>query len=106
MPGMMDTVLNLGLNDRALEGIAAITQNPRFAKDAYRRFIAMFGSIVAQVPRERFEHALDALKASRHAAHDTELTTEDLAGLVETFKGIYREATGEDFPQEPRTQLR
>jgi pyruvate,orthophosphate dikinase len=105
MPGMMDTVLNLGLNDRSVEGLAARTDNPRFAYDSYRRFIQMFGDVVAEVGKEHFEQALSAMKAARGVQQDVDLTADDLRELVGTFKAIYREHRGEDFPQEPRAQL-
>ena len=105
MPGMMDTVLNLGLNDESVEGLAARTSNPRFAYDSYRRFIQMFGDVVSGVEKDHFEQALEALKRERGAAVDTDLGADDLRGLVETYKGIYRERRGEPFPQEPRAQL-
>jgi len=108
MPGMMDTVLNLGLNDRSVEGLAKQTEGDvRFARDAYRRFIQMFGKIVMEVPAEAFENALDEAKEAKFAgAQDTDLDADDLAALIERFKEIYRERTGEDFPQDPREQLR
>ena len=108
MPGMMDTVLNLGLNDRSVEGLAKQTEGDvRFARDAYRRFIQMFGKIVMEVPAEAFEQALDDAKEAKFAgAQDTDLDADDLAALIERFKAIYRERTGEDFPQDPRDQLR
>jgi pyruvate,orthophosphate dikinase len=105
MPGMMDTVLNLGLNDRSVEGLAARTGNPRFAYDSYRRFIQMFGDVVAEVGKEHFERALSAMKAARGVEQDVDLTADDLRELVTTFKGIYEERKGEPFPQEPRAQL-
>jgi pyruvate,orthophosphate dikinase len=105
MPGMMDTVLNLGLNDQSVEGLAARTGNPRFAYDSYRRFIQMFGDVVAEVKKEHFENALSAMKAARGVEQDVELTADDLRELVQSFKGIYREHRGEDFPQDPRAQL-
>jgi len=105
MPGMMDTVLNLGLNDDSVEGLALRTHNARFAYDSYRRFIQMFGDVVAGVERKSFEDALSELKAARGVEQDVELGAEDLRGLVETFKVIYRTEKGEDFPQEPRVQL-
>ncbi|HVY60680.1 MAG TPA: PEP/pyruvate-binding domain-containing protein, partial [Planctomycetota bacterium] len=105
MPGMMDTVLNLGLNDESVRGLAEKTGSLRFARDAYRRFIAMFGSIVAEVPRERFEEELTAAKARARAQSDAELTEADLEGVIGAFKRVYREATGEDFPQDPQQQL-
>ena len=108
MPGMMDTVLNLGLNDRSVEGLAKQTEGDvRFARDAYRRFIQMFGKIVMEVPAEAFEHALDEAKEAKFAgAQDTDLDADDLAALIERFKAIYRERTGEEFPQDPGDQLR
>jgi pyruvate,orthophosphate dikinase len=105
MPGMMDTVLNLGLNDESVEGLAERTGNPRFAYDSYRRFIQMFGDVVAEVDKDHFESALSAMKAARGVAQDVDLTAEDLRELVATFEDIYREHKGEPFPQEPRTQL-
>ncbi len=105
MPGMMDTVLNLGLNDESVEGLAARTGNPRFAYDSYRRFIQMFGDVVSEVEKEHFERALSALKAERGVTEDVDLTADDLRGLVATYKGIYQEHKGEPFPQEPRAQL-
>jgi pyruvate,orthophosphate dikinase len=105
MPGMMDTVLNLGLNDRSVEGLAARTGNPRFARDSYRRFIQMFGDVVSEVPKHLFEEALAGLKRDRGVQLDVDLTADDLAALVETYKGIYRDAKGDDFPQDPREQL-
>ncbi len=105
MPGMMDTVLNLGLNDRSVEGLVARTENPRFAYDSYRRFIQMFGDVVSGVAKRHFEEALTALKAARGATDDVDLTATDLQGLVAAFKAIYKEHKGEEFPQEPRAQL-
>jgi pyruvate,orthophosphate dikinase len=106
MPGMMDTVLNLGLNDVSVLGLAKQTQNERFAFDSYRRFVQMFGKIVLDVPGDVFEHALEDLRGVRGVATDPELGADDLRGLVETFKGIVREQTGIEFPQEPTEQLR
>lgn len=105
MPGMMDTILNLGLNDRSVEGLAAITGNERFAFDSYRRFIQMYGDVVCDVPRARFDAALDALKADRGAASDVDLDATDLRGLVASYRAIFLEHRGEDFPQDPRLQL-
>jgi pyruvate,orthophosphate dikinase len=105
MPGMMDTVLNLGLNDASVAGLAARTHNPRFAYDSYRRFIQMFGDVVAGVERGHFEDALSALKSARGVDQDVQLESDDLRGLVDTFKEIFRRHKGEDFPQEPRVQL-
>jgi pyruvate, orthophosphate dikinase len=108
MPGMMDTVLNLGLNDRSVEGLAKQTEGDvRFARDAYRRFIQMFGKIVMDVPADAFERALDEAKDAKFAgAQDTDLDADDLATLIERFKAIYREHTNEEFPQDPKDQLR
>ena len=105
MPGMMETVLNIGLNDESVLGLAAVSGNERFAWDSYRRLIQMFGKTVLDIDGDLFSDALDALKADRGVKGDTELTAEDLKGLVDTFKGIVKEQTGEDFPQDPRTQM-
>lgn len=105
MPGMMDTILNLGLNDMAVEGFAQKTGNPRFAYDSYRRFIQMFSDVVMEVPKSHFERVLDELKESKGVKYDTDLTAEDLKEVIRRFKEIYKEKMGEDFPQEPRTQL-
>jgi len=105
MPGMMDTILNLGLNDEAVEGLARQTENPRFARDSYRRLIQMYGEVVDGIDAHRFEQALTDLKRGRGVSQDVDLTAEDLAELIETFKRIYRDGTGADFPQDPREQL-
>ena len=105
MPGMMDTILNLGLNDESVLGLAAVSGNERFAWDSYRRLIQMFGKTVLDIDGDLFSDALDDLKAERGVKGDTELTAEDLKGLVDTFKGIVKEQTGKDFPQDPRTQM-
>ncbi len=105
MPGMMDTILNLGLNDEVVEGVKALTGNERFAYDSFRRFIQMFSDVVMEIPKPKFEAAIDALKEKRGVKLDTELTAADLKELVATFKGIYKENKGEDFPSDPRTQL-
>ena len=105
MPGMMETVLNIGLNDESVLGLAAVSGNERFAWDSYRRLIQMFGKTVLDIDGDLFSDALDALKADRGVKGDTELTAEDLKGLVDTFKGIVKEQTGKDFPQDPRTQM-
>jgi pyruvate,orthophosphate dikinase len=106
MPGMMDTILNLGLGDEAVDGLARRTGNPRFANDSHRRLIQMYGEVVDGIDGQRFEQALADLKAARGASQDVDLTAEDLAELVETFKRIYRESTGSDFAQDAREQLR
>jgi pyruvate,orthophosphate dikinase len=105
MPGMMDTILNLGLNDESVEGLAETTGNRRFAYDSYRRLIQMYGEVVDGIAADRFEHALARLKDERSAAHDSDLSAEDLAALVEAYKDIYREAKGGDFPQDAQEQL-
>ena len=105
MPGMMETVLNIGLNDESVLGLAAVSGNERFAWDSYRRLIQMFGKTVLDIDGDLFSDALDELKAERGVKGDTELTAEDLKGLVDTFKGIVKEQTGADFPQDPRTQM-
>ena len=108
MPGMMDTVLNLGLNDRSVEGLAKQSgDDVRFASDAYRRFIQMFGKIVMDVPGEAFEEAIDRAKERKgDGAQDTDLDAGDMAALIEEFRGIYRQHVGQDFPQDPKEQLR
>jgi pyruvate,orthophosphate dikinase len=105
MPGMMDTILNLGLNDEAVVGLARSTGNERFANDSYRRLIQMYGEVVDGIGADRFEHALSDLKADRGAKNDVDLSAEDLAELIETYKEIYRAETGRDFPQDAREQL-
>jgi len=105
MPGMMDTILNLGLTDEAAEGLAKATGNKRFAYDAYRRLINMFGDVVMGVDHEHFEHAFDELKA-RHKAHaDTDVSAEGLAELCEVYKDVYKAHVGSPFPQDPLRQL-
>lgn len=105
MPGMMDTILNLGLNDVAVEGFAKKTGNSRFAYDSYRRFIQMFSDVVMEIPKSHFERILDEIKESKGAKFDTDLTSDDLKEVIERFKGVYKEAMGKDFPQEPKDQL-
>ena len=105
MPGMMDTVLNLGLNDKAVKGLADKSGKPRFAWDAYRRFINMFGDVVMGVSHEHFEAALDKIKKRRKVELDTELDTDDLQDVVEAYKEVYKKHTKQNFPQDPRKQL-
>ena len=105
MPGMMDTILNLGLNDVAVEGFAKKTGNPRFAYDSYRRFIQMFSDVVMEVPKSLFERVLDEIKAAKQVKFDMELTAEDLQEVISRFKAIYKDKMGEDFPQDPKVQL-
>jgi len=106
MPGMMDTVLDLGLSDRSVEGLARVTGNERFAWDSYRRFVQMFANVVRGVPGDRLEAEISALKERRGVHLDTELDVEALRELTATFKRLFREQTGEEFPQEPTEQLR
>ena len=106
MPGMMDTILNLGLTDTSVEGFAEKTNNPRFAYDSYRRFIQMYSDVVMEVNKSFFEKIIDELKEERNVKYDTELTVEDLKELVKRFKNVYREhMNGEEFPQDVREQL-
>ena len=105
MPGMMDTILNLGLNDVAVEGIAKKSNNPRFAYDSYRRFIQMFADVVMGIDKDLFEHALEQAKEAKGVKLDTELDADDLKALVAEFKKIYKEAKGEEFPSDAKTQL-
>jgi pyruvate, orthophosphate dikinase len=105
MPGMMDTVLNLGLNDTAVEGLAERTGDERFARDSYRRFIQMFGDVVLGVDHEKFEDAFDKLKVERGVDEDQDLDAGDLDGLIDTYKGIVEEVTARPFPEDPREQL-
>lgn len=106
MPGMMDTVLNLGLNEQTLRGLIKKTNNERFAYDAYRRFITMFGSIVMGIDRQKFENSLEEIKKEKGVHLDTDLDAEDLKRVVQRFKEIYKKETGSDFPQDPYEQLR
>lgn len=106
MPGMMDTVLNLGLNDKVVAGLAKKTGNERFAYDSYRRFIDMFGDVVMNVSHDYFEQAIAGLKEEKNVENDIELTTDDLKVLVGRYKAIYREHIGDDFPEDPWEQLK
>ena len=105
MPGMMDTILNLGLNDVAVEGFAKKTGNPRFAYDSYRRFIQMFSDVVMEMSKSVFEGSLDEIKEAKGAKYDTDLTAEDLKEVIARYKAIYKEKMGEEFPQDPKVQL-
>jgi len=105
MPGMMDTVLNLGINDKVAEGLIKKTGNPRFVYDSYRRFIDMFGDVVMSAGHEPFEHAIESLKKERKAKLDTDLTADDLKELVKRYKAVYKKAVGKLFPQDPHKQL-
>lgn len=106
MPGMMDTVLNLGINETTLKAIADKSGNERFAWDSYRRFMQMFGDVVMNIPHDNFEHALQKIKDSRGVKLDTQLCLNDLRELVKVYRGIYRDAIGEDFPTDPWEQLK
>ena len=105
MPGMMDTILNLGLNDTVVEGLAKFTGNPRFAYDSYRRFIQMFSDVVMELSKKRFEEIIDEVKAQKGVENDIDLDTGDMKELVRRFKDFYQKEKGEPFPQEPRAQL-
>jgi len=105
MPGMMDTILNLGLNDKSVIGLANSTNNERFAFDSYRRFIQMFSDVAMEIPKIYFENELDKIKEEKNVKMDTELTAEDLKILVEKFKKIFKQETGKEFPQDPIEQL-
>ena len=105
MPGMMDTILNLGLNDEVVESFAKKTNNPRFAYDSYRRFIQMYSDVVMEVGKKYFETLIDELKEKKGVTLDTELTAEDLKYLAEQFKAEYKAKIGEDFPNDPKAQL-
>jgi pyruvate,orthophosphate dikinase len=106
MPGMMDTILNLGLNDKAVEGLRARTSNGRFACDSYRRFMQMFGSVVLEIPKDVFEHEFEAVKRAKGATLDTDLDEQALREVVERYKKVVRTRAKRDFPQDPREQLR
>ena len=105
MPGMMDTILNLGLNDQVVEGLAKLTNNPRFAYDSYRRFIQMFSDVVMQQEKSKYERILDQVKESKGVKYDKDLTAQDLKEIVNLFKKLYKESQGEEFPQQPKVQL-
>ncbi len=105
MPGMMDTILNLGLNDQVVEGLAKLTENERFAYDSYRRFITMFSEVVMEMKKSDFDEIFDAVKAERGSDLDTDLTAEDLKKIVVQFKELYKKEKGHDFPQNPKVQL-
>jgi pyruvate,orthophosphate dikinase len=105
MPGMMDTILNLGLNDQSVQGLAKLTDNPRFAYDCYRRFIQMYSDVVTGLGKSFFETIIDEVKEKKGVKLDTELTADDLKELVDRFKAYYKKEMGEDFPQDPKVQL-
>ena len=106
MPGMMDTILNLGLNDDAVEGLKRRTQNGRFAFDSYRRFIQMFGSVVLEIPKDAFEHEFEGVKKARGAKLDTDLDEPALRDVVERYKKVVKERAKRDFPQDPARAAR
>lgn len=105
MPGMMDTILNLGINDTVAEGLVKLTGNPRFVYDSYRRFVQMFSDVVMELPKSEFEKLIDKLKEEKGVTLDSELTAEDLQRLVTEFKAFYQEKMGSEFPQDPKVQL-
>src|SRR5512145_141494 len=106
MPGMMDTILNLGLNDETVEGLKARTGNGRFAYDSYRRFIQMFGNVVLEIPKEKFEHEFEAVKHAHGAKVDTDLAEEGMQQTVARYKTLVQKETGKPFPQDPVQQLK
>ena len=105
MPGMMDTILNLGLNDEVVEGLAKLTNNPRFAYDSYRRFIQMFSDVVMQQDKSKYERILDQIKEKKGVKYDKDLSADDLKEIVKLFKKLYKEGQKQEFPQEPKVQL-
>ena len=105
MPGMMDTILNLGLNDEVVEGLSAKSNNPRFAYDSYRRFIQMFSDVVMELPKSEFEKIIDKVKEEKGVKYDNELDADDMKNLVVLFKAFYKERKGVDFPTDPQVQL-
>ena len=105
MPGMMNTILNLGLNDKTMEGLAKKSGNPRFAYDCYRRFIQMFGEVALDIEMEKFDHIFDARKAKAKAKLDTDLTANDLKAIIGDYKKLVKKETGKEFPQDPLQQL-
>jgi len=105
MPGMMDTVLNLGLNDNSVKGLEKLSGNPKFSKDSYRRFLQMFGNVVLGIAHSKFEGILDSVKDKKDLVSDIDLSSEDLDELIEKYKSLIKEETGEDFPQDPHKQL-
>src|SRR5208337_551720 len=105
MPGMMDTILNLGLNDQAVESLAKLSNNPRFAYDSYRRLIQMFGDVVLDIPKKKFEHIFDGVKAAKKVKYDYDLKPDALKKIIEEYKKLVKKETGKDFPQNPLEQL-
>src|ERR1039457_2052268 len=105
MPGMMDTILNLGLNDKSVEGLAKLSNNPRFAYDSYRRMIQMFGGVVLDVSKKKFEHIFDSVKKRVKVKYDYEIKPTALQEIIAEYKKLVKTETGKDFPQEPLDQL-
>ena len=105
MPGMMDTILNLGMNDEICDAVAKLTNNPRFARDSYRRFIQMFSDVVMELPKSTFETFIDQVKEKKGVKMDNELDADDMSELIVLFKDHYKKSLGEDFPQDPKKQL-
>ena len=105
MPGMMDTILNLGLNDETVESLSELTENPRFAYDSYRRFIQMFGDVVMEISKSKFDKIFDGQKEKSGAEFDVDLTTDDLKEVICGYKALVKEEMGREFPQEPERQL-
>jgi len=105
MPGMMDTILNLGLNDQAVEALAKLSNNPRFAYDSYRRLIQMFGDVVLDVSKKKFEHIFDSVKKRVKVKYDYEIQPDALKEIIAEYKKLVKKETGKDFPQEPLDQL-
>ncbi|HCS74338.1 MAG TPA: pyruvate, phosphate dikinase, partial [Clostridiales bacterium] len=105
MPGMMDTILNLGLNDVAVQGLAKLTGNEKFAYDSYRRFIQMFSDVVMEIDKSKFDEIMTRVKKENNAALDTDLTAENLKEIVWEYQKLYKQEKGEEFPQDPETQL-
>ena len=105
MPGMMDTILNLGLNDDTVEGLAALTENPRFAYDSYRRFIQMFGDVVMEIDKRKFDAIFDGAKEAKGCESDVDLTADDLKDIIVKYKELVKQEMGRDFPQVPKDQL-
>src|SRR5437764_12469352 len=106
MPGMMDTILNLGLNDRSVESLSKRANNPRFAYDSYRRLIQMFGNVVLEIPKTAFDEVFDSLKKQRGVSQDTALNADDLREVIAQYKNVILDHTGHEFPQQPLEQLR
>ena len=105
MPGMMDTILNLGLNDETVEGLSALTENPRFAYDSYRRFMQMFGDVVMGISKSKYDEIFDGKKDAKGVEFDVDLDVDDLKEIIVGYKELYKKEIGKDFPQDPKEQL-